>query len=541
MNIHRSTIENTLLVFMLAFAPLALASVHTWAYCTLAILALIIFNLHFLGDIESFKRVMRAPESIGAMAFLAVSLFYIIPLPPALVEFLSPNTWNLWQNYTIDPPKLMTLSVYTYATMLYILKFVTYSMVFLVVVAKIQGKPLAISHQLSALDGKRTTKNDTPYYSYLQLGALCAVLSILFHSLSDFNLHIPANALYFTVMLAIVTGLSQPSAVSRQPSEDNSPFTIHHSHSSPDELTSSRAHELKKGTSWGKPDTRYTMLDAGFLNLIVNSIILIAFVIAVFGIVQKLSYNGKIYWLIVKDGGHFGPYINYDHYAGYMEMCGFLAIASFIGKISVSSLVYLKRWKDKVVWFSTKEANKTLMYLFFAVVMATALFMTTSRGGIMSFLGALAVLYFICLISVETKKQNRILMASALVVLLIVIMFAWVGPEATIDRFQALQIMIKAFISERAILSEIRPFFWQDTTNMIKDFPAIGVGLGDYSYIFPKYRTFAERWGFLQFAHNDYLQLIAEMGVVGGVFLCGFCVWYICKFRGCIRRLRENG
>jgi O-antigen ligase len=201
----------------------------------------------------------------------------------------------------------------------------------------------------------------------------------------------------------------------------------------------------------------------------------------------------------------------------------------------------MKRWKDKVVWFSTKEANKTLMYLFFSVVMATALFMTTSRGGIMSFLGALAVLYFTCLISAEAKKRNRILMASALVVLLMVIMFAWVGPEATIGRFQALQVIIKAFISERAILSEIRPFFWQDTMNMIKDFPAIGVGLGDYSYIFPKYRTFAEHWGSLQFAHNDYIQLIAEMGAVGGVFLVGFMVWYIRKFRRCIRGLRGNG
>jgi len=37
------------------------------------------------------------------------------------------------------------------------------------------------------------------------LGALSAIVAILCHSLSDFNLHIPANAIMFTVLAAIVT------------------------------------------------------------------------------------------------------------------------------------------------------------------------------------------------------------------------------------------------------------------------------------------------------------------------------------------------
>lgn len=524
MKIRNSSIENFILIILLGFAPLALASVHAWAYCAIALVALIIFNLHFLNDTGSFKQVIRRPESIGAIIFLAVSLFYVTPLPPVAIKFLSPSTYALWQNYTIDPPGLMTLSVYVHATSLYILKFVTYFMVFLVVVAKITSQGVGRRAQgvgESSVVGRQSSKDNlpftihnshsphsalrTPHYSYIQLGALCAVLSILIHSLSDFNLHIPANALYFTVMLALVTGISgsrSPHSVVRSPYSN--------------------------------------ALDARFLSILTNSIILIAFAIAVFGILQKLSYNGKIYWVIKKAGSHFGPYVNYDHYAGYMEMCVFLAIASFLARISESSLVHLKKWKDKVVWFSTKEANKTLIYLFFAVVMTTALFMTTSRGGIMSFIAALSIMYFACLISAERKKRKRILIASAAVVVLIVIMFAWVGPEETLGKFERLQALIKAFIKERAILSELRPFFWQDTVHLIKDFPVVGTGMGTYQYIFPKYRTFSEHRGLLQFAHNDYIQLIAEMGVVGGVFLVGFLVWYARRFGQCLRGLREN-
>ncbi|MDD3089537.1 MAG: O-antigen ligase family protein, partial [Candidatus Omnitrophica bacterium] len=191
----------------------------------------------------------------------------------------------------------------------------------------------------------------------------------------------------------------------------------------------------------------------------------------------------------------------------------------------------------KFLWLFSKEANTALIYLFLAIVMATALFMTTSRGGIMSFLGALAVLYFACVITAQAKIRNRILLSTVLVLILAVIMIAWVGPEETINRFEALRIMIDTFIRERAILNEIRPDMWRDTLDLIKAFPWTGCGLGCYEFIFPKFRTFPDSWGFLQFGHNDYLHFIAEMGAVGAVFLAGFLLWFIRRFVGCLRRL----
>jgi O-antigen ligase len=46
------------------------------------------------------------------------------------------------------------------------------------------------------------------------LGAMTGILAILVHSLVDFNLHIPANALLFTVLSAIVVG--GPSKVQKK-------------------------------------------------------------------------------------------------------------------------------------------------------------------------------------------------------------------------------------------------------------------------------------------------------------------------------------
>ena len=98
------------------------------------------------------------------------------------------------------------------------------------------------------------------------------------------------------------------------------------------------------------------------------------------------------------------------------------------------------------------------------------------------------------------------------------VMILWVGPEETVDRFKGLNTIVRFFIKERAILSELRPHMWKDTIGFIKDFPVFGVGLGNYVYVFPKYRTFIYYARLLRYAHNDYLHLIAEMGIFGVIF-----------------------
>jgi len=70
----QSNIEDALLIFLLAFAPLALGAVHVWSYCTIALISLLIFDLHFLNNIDALKRVIKMPASIGILAFLMVSL-----------------------------------------------------------------------------------------------------------------------------------------------------------------------------------------------------------------------------------------------------------------------------------------------------------------------------------------------------------------------------------------------------------------------------------------------------------------------------------
>lgn len=52
--------------------------------------------------------------------------------------------------------------------------------------------------------GFRKLKNPSRLVRGITLGALSGITAIFVHSISDFNLHIPANAILFTILAAIV-------------------------------------------------------------------------------------------------------------------------------------------------------------------------------------------------------------------------------------------------------------------------------------------------------------------------------------------------
>jgi tetratricopeptide (TPR) repeat protein len=79
-----------------------------------------------------------------------------------------------------------------------------------------------------------------------------------------------------------------------------------------------------------------------------------------------------------------------------------------------------------------------------------------------------------------------------------------------------------------------KPWLWSDTAKMIRDFPLIGVGVGGWPEIFPHYqRPPSLNAFFFREPENDYLQLLAETGIIG-LMLAGWFAW------GIFVRLREG-
>jgi O-antigen ligase len=214
---------------------------------------------------------------------------------------------------------------------------------------------------------------------------------------------------------------------------------------------------------------------------IIRALAVFGFVLALFGIIQRAAWNGKIYWFReLTQGGHpFGPFVNRNHFAG------------FVGMIIPLSLG---------IAFRSRQIEKKLMFGFFSVVMAIGIFFSWSRGGVISFFAGLMVFSFVSLTKGMSKKK---LIPVFLFVLVLGVYLVSIGISPIIERFASTDVS-----------GEHRFAVWQGTLSAFRDFPVFGSGLGTFQYVFRAYQPDGvDRY--YDHAHNDYLELLLEAGVVG--------------------------
>ena len=473
-------VADGVLFLSLVLAPLLYGSAHFLALLLLALLSLIAFNLIYFARPWSLGRAFGSPWVWLGLFLTGFACLQLLPLSPDIIKKFSPALYVFYARHCPDillGP--VASSVYASDTVRGIIQFLMYGLFFTSILMRLQPDP-AHEENVHSVSWQKS--------EYLKLGCLTGVLSLLFHSIYDFNLHMPANGLYFTVLLALGVGAA--------------------------------------GQAY----------DHAFFRRTVEFIIIFGFMVALFAIVQEFSYNGRIYWIGMKNGGHpVGPFYNYDHYAGFMELCSAVAVGMAVAGVFHTSFFRRKGFIEKVVWLATAEANKTLRYLFMAVVMAATIFMSTSRGGIMSFVLSQIIFFAVVLWAAgRARKQGRCTGILVTVILLVGVMVVWLGPEAFLKRFHIFNIQ-KVVKMEGPI--DVRLHFYQDAVDVVRDFPVCGTGLNTFGTNFSRYRTFDYTLSYLRYTHNDYLQLVTEAGAGGMIFLFGFMIFYTGAYIRVARKL----
>ena len=74
----------------------------------------------------------------------------------------------------------------------------------------------------------------------------------------------------------------------------------------------------------------------------------------------------------------------------------------------------------------------------------------------------------------------------SIILIPVCLMTVWIGLGSVFDRFSQLPVSVKGASDEG------RMQVWEDSRSLIKDFPALGTGLGTFEFSFPKYKTFKE-------------------------------------------------
>ena len=226
-------------------------------------------------------------------------------------------------------------------------------------------------------------------------------------------------------------------------------------------------------------------------------------VLALIGIIQKPLYTGAIYGLWSLDIGRmpFGPFVNRNHFAGWMLMALPLTLALLSGGIHRGMRGLKPGWRHKVLWFSSPEASQLILLAAAAVIMALSLMLTMSRSGIAAFMLSLVIMASFVVRASDTRSRR--LASTACFVLLVIIVVVWSGPEVLASRFAAGD--WGEFNNRRGA--------WSDAWSVVRDFPLSGTGLNTYWAAALFYQRHELDYFFAQ-AHNDYFQIAAEGGLL---------------------------
>ena len=209
---------------------------------------------------------------------------------------------------------------------------------------------------------------------------------------------------------------------------------------------------------------------------------------AFFALAQDLTSNSKLFWLRSPrfHGAIYGSYVNRDHYAGLLEMLVPIPLA-----LSMSHLL---------------RGEKQILVAFCAVLMASTIFLCGSRGGMITFVLEMVLLAVLIL---GKRRNPRALLGYAAICVFILALISLSSKGQVIGRIGDLN-------------PGIRPQITKDSLKMFLQRPVWGWGLGTFPTVYPRYRSFYTNL-FINEAHNDYAQLLTEMGLLG----FALAIWFL--------------
>lgn len=228
---------------------------------------------------------------------------------------------------------------------------------------------------------------------------------------------------------------------------------------------------------------------------------------AVFLIIRELTYALRVRWLAImpilsiaiiqafiaigqQSAGMpvTGTYLNRNHLAGLIEMSIPFAILMPVALIRFAGFRPAARYALAAVLFVVP------------VILSLTLGYSASRAGYVSCAVSLAVCTLLAI-----KGVRHGLLIGAAISAALVITFAALAPENLMGRFEGL-------FSEEQMGD--RPLIWRESLDLVRAYPLFGCGFGGYEFAFRKFQVSRQDFVY-DFAHNDYIQFLAELGIIG--------------------------
>jgi len=213
-----------------------------------------------------------------------------------------------------------------------------------------------------------------------------------------------------------------------------------------------------------------------------------------------------------------GTFVNRNHFAGYLEMVIPLALGLIISRLDLFGEPGTS-FRARLARFVDKGLAQSVLLGVGLVVMAVALLLSNSRSG------AVVLVLSFALISVLAAHhfghtlfhQDWVRRVVRITLVLIVLFGLYVGLENMVGRFAV-----------DKLLEDGRPRYWGTVLTMVGQFPLFGVGYGAFGEVYQAYDTSEMEYALVH-AHNDYLEFLVELGLIGFGLLAFAIGWMLFK------------
>lgn len=219
----------------------------------------------------------------------------------------------------------------------------------------------------------------------------------------------------------------------------------------------------------------------------------------------------KPFW----DWAVFGPYVNRNHFAGYLIPVVALSLAvvgEALGRVRVAA-----RRRRHRRWLALGDPAGAALLLWggVALLVVVGLFAAGARSGLLGLLGSLAAL-------AAVARRRRLALA---LLVLVPLSALWTRPVAVVEAIEG-----------RGVWRSRGPI-WTESLRLAADVPLTGAGLNAFGTALTGYRAWQTEM-YVGEAHNEYLQALVDMGLPGLALLLA---WVASLLRGAWRAARAGG
>ena len=221
---------------------------------------------------------------------------------------------------------------------------------------------------------------------------------------------------------------------------------------------------------------------------------------ALYGLFQYLGNYNYVWDFPVSGTIARGTLIDRNHYALLLN----IAICTGVGYLYYRSVRLLKGQSLSMRAIVGAPGSAQLVWLLlWLAIMGLAVVFSMSRMGIAALLGCLGLMVMFGKAAERGKRVSMILLTLFFLILGLAI---YTGVDAVLARYEAM--------TQPGYFEKDRIPLWERTWEMVHGHTIFGLGLGTFQWAFPAFED-NEPDTPARYAHNDYLQALAEVGWVG--------------------------